>query len=57
MIAEVVREQRMPPWHANPKFGHFANENRLTDTEKQLIYTWVDHGCPEGDPQHLPQPK
>jgi peroxiredoxin/mono/diheme cytochrome c family protein len=57
MIAEVVREQRMPPWHANPSFGHFSNENRLTDEEKQLVYTWVENGCPEGDPQALPQPK
>ena len=31
MIAEVVRENRMPPWHANPKFGHFANDGRLSE--------------------------
>ena len=54
MIEEVVREQRMPPWHANPKFGHFSNENRLTEQEKQLIYTWVKNGCPEGNPDELP---
>ena len=57
MIAEVVREQRMPPWHASPEYGHFSNENRLSDEEKQLIYTWVDNGCPEGDPADLPPPR
>ena len=57
MIAEVVREQRMPPWHANPEHGKFANENRLSPTEKQLIYTWVENGCPRGDPADLPEPR
>ncbi len=56
MIAEVVREQRMPPWHANPAHGEFANANRLSDQEKQLIYDWVDNGCPEGDRADLPEP-
>jgi peroxiredoxin len=57
MIAEVVREGRMPPWHANPQHGHFANENRLSKDEKELIATWVKSGCPEGDPRDLPQPR
>ena len=57
MIAEVVREERMPPWHADPRFGHFANDSRLSDEEKRLIATWVEHGCPEGDRSQLPVPK
>lgn len=57
MIAEVVAEQRMPPWHANPAHGHFANANLLSQDEKQLIYTWVDNGCPQGDPADLPEPR
>ena len=55
MIEEVIRDQRMPPWHANPAYGHFSNENRLSDAEKQLVYTWVENGCPEGDPNDLPK--
>ena len=54
MIAEVIEEQRMPPWHANPAYGKFSNEKRLTDEEKQLVYRWVEDGCPEGDPSDLP---
>ena len=57
MIEEVVRENRMPPWHANPKFGHFANDCRLTDDEKELIATWVANGAPQGDPRDLPAPR
>jgi len=54
MIREVVDEQRMPPWHADPKFGHFRNDARLSDTDKELISKWVAAGAPEGDAQDLP---
>lgn len=53
-IAEVIREDRMPPWNANPNFGHFKNDARLTAEQKQLLQTWIDNGCPEGDPADLP---
>ena len=55
-IAEVVRENRMPPWHADPKHGKFLNDRRLTDTEKSQIADWVKAGAPEGDPADLPTP-
>jgi peroxiredoxin len=54
MIAEVVREQRMPPWHADPKHGHFKNERLLSADEKQLIFDWVAAGAPQGDPKQAP---
>ena len=57
MIREVVSEQRMPPWHANPKYGHFANDRSLTPEEKSLISRWVEAGAPEGDPTDLPPPR
>ena len=57
MIDEVVRENRMPPWHADPKFGHFANDSRLTDEDKQLIASWVASGAPEGNRADLPAPR
>ena len=57
MIEEVVREQRMPPWHADPHFGTFKNDSSLTDDEKQMIYAWVANGTPEGDPKNLPEPR
>ncbi len=54
MIAEVVEDQRMPPWHANPEHGHFSNDRSLTAEEKELILTWVAEGCPEGNPADMP---
>lgn len=57
MIKEVVREQRMPPWHADKQYGHFSNDVSLTDDEKNQIYAWVDAGCPEGDKADLPTPR
>ncbi|MDP1798523.1 MAG: redoxin domain-containing protein [Planctomycetaceae bacterium] len=54
MIAEVTQERRMPPWHADPKFGHFMNENRLTDDELATIQAWVKAGAPQGDPAAKP---
>lgn len=57
MIDEVVREQRMPPWHASPEHGEFLNDTRLTDIEKQQIYEWVAAGAPFGDESELPKPR
>ncbi|MCH2180746.1 MAG: redoxin domain-containing protein [Mariniblastus sp.] len=54
MIGEVVRQQRMPPWHANPAHGEFKNDARLADADKQLIYQWIDDGAPLGDVAQLP---
>ncbi|WP_425396652.1 redoxin domain-containing protein [Aeoliella sp.] len=56
MMAEVVREQRMPPWHASGEHGKFANDRSMPGKEKELIYKWVAAGCPEGDPADLPEP-
>ncbi|WP_166826414.1 redoxin domain-containing protein [Thalassoroseus pseudoceratinae] len=56
MILEVVGDRRMPPWHANPKYGHFLNDRSMTKTEEDLIFQWVQDGAPEGDPSQLPEP-
>ena len=55
-MLEVIADRRMPPWHANPEFGHFRNERALTDEEKQTLEQWVAAGCPEGDSSKLPEP-
>jgi peroxiredoxin/mono/diheme cytochrome c family protein len=54
MIAEVVDQGRMPPWHADPKFGKFSDDRRLTDEERREIHEWVAAGAPQGDPKELP---
>lgn len=57
MIAEVVSERRMPPWHADPHVGAFSNDAHLSQDEIALVSSWVEAGCPEGDPADLPEPK
>src|SRR4051794_36771836 len=44
----------MPPWHADPQFGHFANDRRLSARDRAALLDWVDQGCPEGDAADLP---
>jgi peroxiredoxin len=56
MIAEVVAADRMPPWHADPKYGEFVGDRRLSAEEKQLIRSWSAAGAPEGDRSELPEP-
>jgi peroxiredoxin len=56
-IREVVNERRMPPWHADPKFGHFANDRSLSRGDRQTLLAWVDGGCPKGDDKDLPHAK
>ena len=49
-IREAVLIRKMPPWFADPHFGSFANDARLSDKEIETIKSWVDAGAPEGDP-------
>jgi thiol-disulfide isomerase/thioredoxin/mono/diheme cytochrome c family protein len=57
MIAEVVEQRRMPPWHADPRHGHFSNDRRLTPRDRATLLAWVKQGCPEGDPADTPAPR
>lgn len=54
-MVEVIDDQRMPPWHADPKHGDFLNARIMTAEEKSQIRKWVDAGCPEGDRSQLPE--
>lgn len=56
-IVEVVRDQRMPPWHASPEHGDFVNDAKLTSEEKELLYAWAEAGAPEGNASDLPEPR
>jgi hypothetical protein len=56
-IAEVVSDNRMPPWHASPDHGKFSNARTLPDNEKRVLLDWVKAGAPEGDRSDLPPPK
>ena len=49
MMEEVLLERRMPPWHADPHYGKFANDRSLSTTESQLLLRWIKQGCPRGE--------
>ncbi|HUQ89121.1 MAG TPA: hypothetical protein VM096_16300 [Vicinamibacterales bacterium] len=55
-IATKVADGTMPPWHADPQYGKFVGERRLTDAQKQTIAKWVAAGAPEGSAADLPTP-
>ena len=57
MIAEVVENRRMPPWHADPKHGKFSNDRSLSAAERETILAWVAGGAPRGDPSQAPPAK
>lgn len=48
-IREVVLEQRMPPWYADPHYGEFLNQRSLDEDERAMLLAWIDSGCPKGD--------
>ncbi|MGD1090380.1 MAG: thiol-disulfide isomerase [Bryobacteraceae bacterium] len=55
-IKSSVVSKKMPPWFADPRYGHFANERKLTDSEVTTLVAWVDAGSPEGDTKDKPAP-
>lgn len=55
-IAARVADGTMPPWHADPAHGSFANARMLSDLQKATIAKWVSAGAPEGNPADLPPP-
>jgi hypothetical protein len=52
----AVLARKMPPWFADPKYGHFANDRSLTEAEIATIGKWADSGAAEGDAKDKPAP-
>jgi mono/diheme cytochrome c family protein len=55
-IREVTSERRMPPWQADPRFGHFTNDRRLSKEQIDTLAAWVEGGMVRGDDKDLPKP-
>src|SRR5687768_9402571 len=53
-IRDITAGRRMPPWRAEPGYGPFENERRLSDADIQTIARWVEAGAVEGSPKDLP---
>jgi hypothetical protein len=53
-IKETITDGRMPPWHADPHFGKFANDRRLKSADRDTLLAWVDSEREFGDKTDLP---
>ncbi len=54
-IKQKVASREMPPWYADPSYGEFANDARLSQKDVDTIVAWVDAGAPKGEEQDLPR--
>src|SRR5579863_7217221 len=56
-MAAEVEMRMMPPWFADPRFGHFANDSSLTDKQIAIFSAWAEDGAPAGDERDAPAPR
>ncbi len=56
-MADAVEMKMMPPWFADPRFGHFANDPSLTTEQIATISAWAEAGAPAGDVKYAPAPR
>ena len=50
----AVALRKMPPWFADPQYGHFLNDRSLKPAEIETIAKWADGGALEGNPKDAP---
>src|SRR6516162_7979439 len=53
-IKVAVVTQKMPPWFADPQYGHFSNDRRLSQADIDTLGAWADNGAPEGNAKDAP---
>ena len=54
-IRSALLTGKMPPWQADPRYGHFSNDLSLAKGEKETIISWIDAGAREGNPADAPK--
>jgi hypothetical protein len=52
----AVLSRKMPPWFADPRYGHFANDRSLKQSDIDTLVKWVDNGAAEGEAKDAPPP-
>jgi hypothetical protein len=53
-IKAAVTTKKMPPWFADPQYGHFENDRSLKRSEIDTLAKWADTGAMEGNPEDAP---
>ena len=48
MMREVIRTNRMPPWHADPHIGEWQNDRALSNEQRKTLIDWIEAGSPRG---------
>src|SRR5271167_168869 len=56
-MAHAVEMKMMPPWFADPRYGHFSNDASLTEQQIATIVAWSAAGAPAGDAHDAPPPR
>ncbi|HUG90077.1 MAG TPA: alkyl hydroperoxide reductase, partial [Planctomycetaceae bacterium] len=54
-LLEAIDDGRMPPWHANPRHGRFANARFMPEADRQVLRDWVAAGASYGNVEDLPE--
>jgi hypothetical protein len=53
-IKDRVQKREIPPWFADPKFGHFSNDRSLSSTDIDTFVKWADGGTIAGRASEAP---
>jgi hypothetical protein len=53
-IQKATQSRAMPPWFADPHYGHFANDPSLTSQQIATIAGWASNQAPAGDTHDTP---
>jgi hypothetical protein len=56
-IAHETEMKMMPPWFADPRYGHFSNDSSLTEPQIATLTAWAAAGAPAGDAHDAPAPR
>ena len=56
-IARRTGLREMPPWFADPRFGHFSNDPSLTAAQIATLAEWSRTGAAAGNPTDAPPPR
>jgi hypothetical protein len=56
-MKNALLTKKMPPWFADPRYGHFTNDRTMKAADIETIVSWVDNGAPEGNPADAPPPR
>ena len=56
-ISHAVEMKMMPPWFADPRYGHFANDSSLTEHQIATILAWAQSGAAAGEVRDSPPPR